>query len=347
MIVIGAGISGLFAGRALVAAGLRVVVLEARPRVGGRLLSHRRAPGALDLGATWYWSGESRVEALVEELKVPTFDQFTDGDALFQVPGSVQRIDGNPIDVPARRFALGAQQLAESLAEALPDDAVRMETTVTQVRAGGETCVVETSRTPLSAPYVVLALPPALAISRIEFVPRLPEEVLRLASLTPVWMGGVTKVVARYGSAFWRARGLAGAAISHVGPMREVHDMSGPGGDPATLFGFVPAVEVGGPTIGSDQVLEQMGLLYGADALHPEELWIHDWRREPLTSPPEVERLQHYETFGHRLYTLPLCGGRIHWASTETAATSPGHIEGALAAAERAVASILGAKLRG
>ena len=33
--------------------------------------------------------------------------------------------------------------------------------------------------------------------------------------------------------------------------------------------------------------------------------------------------------------------GRLHWASTETATMTPGHIEGALVAGERAVRAIL------
>ena len=45
-------------------------------------------------------------------------------------------------------------------------------------------------------------------------------------------------------------------------------------------------------------------------------------------------------TYGHRRYQEPTAGGRLHWASTETAPYAPGHIEGAIAAAERAVAAI-------
>lgn len=53
VIVIGAGASGLAAARDLSQAGLRVTILEARPRVGGRILTvhDARAPVPLELGA--------------------------------------------------------------------------------------------------------------------------------------------------------------------------------------------------------------------------------------------------------------------------------------------------------
>ncbi len=48
-----------------------------------------------------------------------------------------------------------------------------------------------------------------------------------------------------------------------------------------------------------------------------------------------------YQRFGHRRYADPLLGGRVHWAGTETSPEVPGHVEGALAAAERAVRAVL------
>jgi monoamine oxidase len=55
--VIGAGPAGIAAGRILAEAGLSAVVLEARDRVGGRVVTVHRAGVALDLGAHWLHAG--------------------------------------------------------------------------------------------------------------------------------------------------------------------------------------------------------------------------------------------------------------------------------------------------
>ena len=51
VIVIGAGISGLAAACKLAGSGLSVMVLEARDRIGGRILTKRNSASAVELGA--------------------------------------------------------------------------------------------------------------------------------------------------------------------------------------------------------------------------------------------------------------------------------------------------------
>jgi monoamine oxidase len=345
VIVIGAGASGLAAALALHAAGRDVVALEARDRIGGRLLAVPTPyPGrALDLGATWFWDGEDRVRELAAGSGIETFPQHLAGDTLLQESAGTRRLRGNLIDAPSLRFAAGAQGLAATLAAGLPAEALRLGAAVTAIRPyglrSGGGLAVETSTGTLRAEHVVLALPPALAMERIDFGTALPADLVRLARATPVWMGAVTKVVARYPVAFWRNEGLAGAAFSRTGPLQEIHDMSGPGGRPAALFGFTHARAVG-PGF-EKAVTGQLAQLFGSAAAFPEALYVQDWSAEPWTAPSTVLHLADYSLFGHRFYQRPALDGRLHWASTETATDHAGHIEGALAAGERAARAAL------
>lgn len=65
VLVVGAGVSGLVAATALHGLGYTLGVLEARTRVGGRLLS---TPGGADLGGSWSWSHDANVHALTQRL---------------------------------------------------------------------------------------------------------------------------------------------------------------------------------------------------------------------------------------------------------------------------------------
>lgn len=337
--IVGAGIAGLAAATALVGAGRSVRLFEARDRVGGRLLSHQSTAGPLDLGATWFWPGERRVAQLVADLGLATHAHHLAGDAMYHAPDGAKRIDGNPIDVPSGRFSGGAAELATAIADRLPPAVVQTSEPVHRIDLDRSTIHLTHETGVTTARHVVLALPPALAMHRIEFTPALPDRIAGLAAATPVWMGGIAKVVARYERAFWRERGLAGSAMSHLGPMREIHDMSGPDGAPAALFGFIPLTDLA-PLPSDGEVAAQFGALFGPEAADPTELVIKDWRADPDTSPPGVGALQQYQTYGHPQFQEAAWDGRLHWASTETATEAPGHIEGALAASERTVNAI-------
>jgi monoamine oxidase len=152
-------------------------------------------------------------------------------------------------------------------------------------------------------------------------------------------MGAVAKVVAHYATPFWREEGLAGAAFSRTGPLQEIHDMSGPDGRPAALFGFAHASTV---RPGFDRAATaQLAQIFGPAAATPEALYVQNWSAEQWTSPSTVQHLADYSLFGHPLYQGPALNGRLHWASTETATDHAGHIEGALAAGERAAQAAL------
>jgi monoamine oxidase len=60
---VGAGFAGLTAARTLAAAGRKVVVLDARDRVGGRVKAGKVAGQTVDLGGQWVGPKQTRLLA--------------------------------------------------------------------------------------------------------------------------------------------------------------------------------------------------------------------------------------------------------------------------------------------
>lgn len=331
-VIIGAGASGLRLATLLLDAGVSVVVVEARDRIGGRLFSVD--PG-VDLGASWFWHNEGDVVQVIKECELGSFDQFTTGNMMFQTQVGVQELNGNPLDQNAFRIVGGTQQLAFGLASKISKDAIWLDTTATSVQYVNNMVHVSTSRGDIHAQRVVIALPPALAMASLNFSPVLPHTLVGLAQRTPVWMGAVSKVVAIYDTAFWREHGLSGSAMSHVGPLREIHDISDEHATFGALFGFSrePVTAAG--------VTAQLTALFGAQASTPASLIIEDWSRQPYTSPPGVFQLNDYQLFGSRVLREAYWDSRLFFTSTETAVDSPGHIQGALSAARRTASALL------
>ncbi len=95
VVVVGAGLAGLSAATSLVAAGLDVVVLEARDRVGGRTLTDRLADGtAIDLGGQWVGPRHTALLELAAELGCATFPTYDEGDRLDVRDGVAHRYAG-------------------------------------------------------------------------------------------------------------------------------------------------------------------------------------------------------------------------------------------------------------
>jgi monoamine oxidase len=86
VVVVGAGMAGLTAARALAEAGLKVLVVEAQDRIGGRILTRHIGEEAIELGAEFIHGRPPELWALIDEAGLETYQRkgkqlcFEDGE---------------------------------------------------------------------------------------------------------------------------------------------------------------------------------------------------------------------------------------------------------------------------
>ncbi len=354
-VIIGAGISGLRAASLLAARGIPCRVLEARGRIGGRVLSEqvegRPDLGKFDLGPTWFWpQHEPIIAGLVGKLGLETFEQYNQGLILSErtrnEPPQRLALPGWAMESSVR-LAGGVQTLVDAIAATLPEGTVELNARATSIRQEGDgslTVEIEGRKEGISASAAILTLPPRIIARNIAFEPALPSDLVMSLMAKPTWMASQAKAVAIYERPFWREQGLCGFATSRAGPLQEIHDAS-PVTGAGALFGFFGISAEERYKLGEEYVLklveEQLTRLFGPLAKNKLALLYKDWAIDPETAVVEdAEPLREFPNYG------PLSGMRnwdnkIVLAGTETAREQGGHLEGALRSADRAVFELL------
>ncbi|MCB2228912.1 MAG: FAD-dependent oxidoreductase [Desulfarculaceae bacterium] len=349
-LIIGAGLSGIHAASILAQRGEPFLVLEARERVGGRILSPEHRGYFPDLGPSWYWPEiNPRINALVRELGLAAYPQYDAGYGRLQAPdGRVATISGYPMEPEGWRIEGGMISLIEGLRRSIPPQAILLKHPVCHIEKKSGACLVSVGvlgqepRRRFLASRVFLALPPRLAAASILFTPELSHQLTQAMLGTITWMAGQAKFFALYGQAPWRRAGLSGQAFSEHGPLGEIHDGSNHSGQPFGLTGFLgfPASQRKNQEALTQAILEQLQLLYGPEAGQPEAVFYQDWAREEFTATEYDQR----PVREHPLYQPPagkthIWDGLVWFLGTETSDELGGYLEGALASAERAAAA--------
>jgi len=342
VIIAGAGLCGLATALRLHEAGIDVTVLEGNTVAGGRVqpvLGEQQ-----DLGPSWVWPyAQPAVSKWFEVLGIATFAQFDAGDALIDrhPDGDAQR-QFLPAQHGIARVAGGTSAIIQSLLNQLPDT-VRYRHAVTACAFSNSKCSVEvcvdgTTQT-LHCDKLILALPPRLAAPLISA----PEEVagvINTMKKTPTWMAQHAKVVIHYDNAFWRDNELSGRVASQIGPLVEIHDHCGPDGTPAALFGFVGLTAEQRAKIGVDALCDavraQLLRCFGRNSPVPRAIEVKDWALEELvSSAADLAEPARHPAVVSDLVRQAWFDDRLWFAGSETAATSPGLIDGAFARADQ------------
>ncbi len=347
-IIIGGGLSGIYAGYLLSQRNESSVVLEARERIGGRILCPEHQGFFSDLGPSWYWPAiHPKTAHLIQTLGLKGYRQFEEGMGRFQrSDGTVRTVSGYAMEPLSWRLSGGMIALIEKLCEDIPENVIRLNHPVCQIAktsAGALVSVGELEKEPWTrfrTKRIILALPPRLAAATILFTPDLSHNLTQAMLKIGTWMAGQAKFYVFYEEPFWRQTGLSGQAFSERGPLAEIHDGSNNSQGPYGLTGFlgIPAAQRKHQQRLTEAILTQLAVIYGNPAAQPTTFFYQDWARERFTATP-FDQPPMYE---HPLYHPPagqtsIWDGTIQFAGTETAIQHGGYLEGAMAAAERAV----------
>ncbi|KAA9089872.1 flavin monoamine oxidase family protein [Microbacterium radiodurans] len=123
--IVGAGAAGLTAANDLKRAGLSVVVLEARDRVGGRLWTDSIDGAMLELGGQWVSPDQQALIDTLADLGLDTYSRYRQGDSVYVGPdGEARRFTGEMFPVAPETEAVIdeiTERLDAMVAEIDPD----------------------------------------------------------------------------------------------------------------------------------------------------------------------------------------------------------------------------------
>ena len=242
------------------------------------------------------------------------------------------------------RLVGGTGAIVSALVKALPEERLHPDVRVTRIamQDGGLHLSLRAGATvnELVAERVILALPPRLLASTIDFKPALDSATLARWGQTATWMAPHAKFFALYDRAFWRESGLSGTAQSNAGPLVEIHDATSASGS-AALFGFLGLDRKQRLAVGEAALVNasiaQLVRLFGPPAGQPRATLFKDWTADAFTSTEADELADGHPVPDPRSWITGNWASYISLASSETSATNPGYLAGALDAAERAV----------
>lgn len=332
IIIIGAGLSGLLTAYRLKKEGIPFKILEARMRIGGRIntvVGSDNTP--VEMGATWFGNQHQHLHALLNELGIGYFEQSMNGTVLFQnSPNSAAEAIQIPPQAPSYRISGGTSQLINTLYASLDKDDILLDQEVKEVHFH-QTSVEVIAKESFEASKIVLALPPKLWAHKISFSPALPSNLMDTALNTHTWMEDSIKVALIYKESFWKKQNLSGTLFCNTGPVTEFYDHSSHENTTFALCGFVNSYF---HRLTYEErkasVITQLQNAFGAEASNFVEYTECVWNEEKDTYQASLIDLFPHQNNGNPIFRNSFYDDRMIISSSESAAHSPGYMDGAV-----------------
>ncbi len=345
IVIIGAGLTGLCLHHFLKDSPFSIHIVEARPRVGGRIHTLRPEGGAsVEMGATWLGAKHTRLFELLKSLQLEVFPQKLGKQAIYEWISTSphQLVALPPNEEPSYRIQGGTGMLIDALAREVPPDHLSLGAPVEKIRSSTAGLHVFTAQTRFEARAVVSTLPPNLLLQTVSVEPALPEDLAGIMGRTHTWMGESIKVGLTFQRPFWRSENRSGTVFSNVGPVSEMYDHSGHKDDAFALKGFFNGAYASlKPEERRSMVLAQLQKYFGKEVKAYLDYFETVWAREPYTYAPYTAQVLPHQNNGHEAYREPCLDGTLFIAGSETAPIFPGYMEGAVRSAEGTATMLL------
>lgn len=353
--IIGGGLAGLYLAYLCEKQGVDYRLFEAQARLGGRIFSNSselEAERGFDLGPTWFWPHQNKIQELVNQLNLTTYEQYTRGDALYQLHegAPAQRTAGAPV-MQSFRIIGGMARLIDALVGHVDMNKIHLTQAVSQLERnqdeseGGWSLTFDRNGIEhnLHSKKIIVATPPRIAVQQFSLDQSLPKTLIEKLKSVPTWMAAQAKFVATYEKPFWRASGLSGEVFSRVGPLVEVHDASADVDSHYALFGFVGMPANAREQFSGDALkqlcLRQLVAVFGEAASQVQNIYFKDWAKDPwITTAQDINDMPEHPYINLQAYQSTLVDIGLFFAGTEYASnqSEAGYLEGALCSAERA-----------
>jgi monoamine oxidase len=354
VIIVGAGLAGLYAAMTLTKKGIPYLLLEANEYIGGRILGSPVTTlenEHYDLGPTWIFPHHQRIQKLIQTLNLKMFQQYIHGDALFQRSGSAstERFSGAGA-MELFRIERGTYALIDALSKRIDKNSLHTSHTVNSIKLQDGVWHLEVKAREylksFTAKHIVLALPPRMIATHLTIEHWASPSLIHAMKTCQTWMSGQAKFLASYEQPFWRERGLSGQAFSQVGPMIEMHDASIEEDSNYALFGFIGWPLSKRKQFSADSLkqhcIEQLAWFYGDIARDFEQCIIKDWALDDkVASPFDINETSQHPNFQHQRFTDELDNLNLYLAGSEFAQADPGYLEGAIDAVDLSLNKLL------
>ncbi|HET8859981.1 NAD(P)/FAD-dependent oxidoreductase [Marivirga sp.] len=340
IIIIGAGLSGLVTAYRLKQAKIPFLILEAKDRTGGRIFTKttdNQTP--IEMGATWFGKQHQNLIGLLNELKVTAFPQYQGDYYYYDDPDSPHH---GKYKLPPQevnyRIEGGSKNLINKLFEKLEKDDIRFSSRVEEIRKEKKELIIKTeNNNEFVSEQIILAVPPKIWAHQITFIPSLPQDLLQIAKNTQTWMEDSIKAAVEFEKPFWRENSQPATIMSNSEPFTECYDHTNQKEDKFALCGFLnPGLKNIEAPKRKDLVLKQLANILGEQALHGTSYHEYIWSEDDYVKWPKDSFMHPHQNNGHPIFRQCFLNNQLIIASSESAATFPGYMDGAVEAGERA-----------